>query len=414
MTDRGAPLVLFVSPVFPSPSGGGANMRAWMTLVSLASRYSVTLVVFCQNETARSSDISSAAVNLCSKVVIKTKIENGSRSLLSLSRELPFLLSKVAQAMFPRPLESAWVPKSWIREAKKELEDQQFSSMHVFKLSMALPARALACTKWSVLDIDDIESKAAIRYAKLDKGTSGRMLFLLRVLEGIKLRFFESAVSRFFSLVTVCSEMDKEEMASRIGEKVRVVPNCIDQPQQRKAFVHGRSKNVLFVGSLDYGPNQDSFRWICQEIKADVTRICGFDVSFRIVGRRPFAGAVDLAKKSGIELFTDVPDLVEHYMWADVVIVPVRSGGGTRIKILEALSFGVPVISTTLGVEGLLLDDGKEFLVADSSLEFAHGVSRVFQDAGLGRALSECGAAKVLESYSFQSSEKLIAELHQV
>ena len=387
-------------------------MRAWMTLVALSSRCSVTLVVLCQSEQGRSSEMLPRVISLCSKVIVRTKREDGSRSFASLSRRLPYVLSKIVQALHPIPLESTWVPASWIREVRQALGDQRYTSVHAYKLSMARPARALTPTNRSVLDLDDLESKAALRYAKIDRATSGRLLKIFRTVDGVKLRIFENIVSRGFDLVTVCSEVDKVELSARIGGKVRVVPNCVELPMKRKPYVHGRSRNVLFVGSLDYGPNQDAFRWICREIKADVHRVCGSDVAFRIVGRRPFAGAAEMAQQSGIELFTDVPDLVEHYLWADVVIVPVRSGGGTRIKILEALSFGVPVISTTLGAEGLELLDGEEYLVADSSAGFAQSVTMMFQNPDLGRKLSDNGFAKVLSRYSYQSSEKLICGLH--
>jgi glycosyltransferase involved in cell wall biosynthesis len=197
-----------------------------------------------------------------------------------------------------------------------------------------------------------------------------------------------------------------------MGDKVSVLPNCVPAPAMRVQRDVARHKNVLFVGSLDYGPNQDAFRWLCTELKASIDRDCGSGVTLRIVGRRPFPGAAALAASSGVDLVADAPDLAEHYLWASLVVVPIRSGGGTRIKILEALSYGVPVVSTTLGAEGLSLDDGKDFLRADSADEFAAAVRRILTDPGFRERLAAAGLATHASRYSPDVAERIIAALH--
>ena len=105
-------------------------------------------------------------------------------------------------------------------------------------------------------------------------------------------------------------------------------------------------------------------------------------------------------------------DLYEHYSWADVAIVPIRAGGGTRIKILEALAFGCPVVSSTIGAEGLLLQPGKEILIADTEEEYIAAFMQLAHDPLLYDSLSALGRKKVEEHYSQDVISEQLLTLH--
>lgn len=404
--------LLFLTPVIPMVSGNGGSMRAGMALEALARNYRVTLVVVSQNSTTSEANIPHEMRKLCARVWVRGINDGTPSNVAGRIRSLPSGIRQLAQLFWFSPLELCWVPNAWKRELKEWLGGESFERAHVFRLSMMQIAYGLLPAGVPVvLDLDDIESKALSRLAKLQRAMLGRLTYAVKRGEAYKLGLSEKLAGARSSRVLVCSEEDRAELAIRLGQgKVAVMPNGIRLPESLPLRHRSGPLRILFVGSLDYAPNQDSVEMLASGLADHVSKAVPQGVSWRIVGRRPPANLVAMAKKAGLTLIQDAPSLAEHYEWADAVIVPLRSGGGTRIKILEALSWELPVVSSTIGAEGLLLRPEQHLLIANTEDEYAQAFARLAADEMLSARLAQAGHAKVEESYSQDAiSSRLLA-----
>jgi glycosyltransferase involved in cell wall biosynthesis len=148
------------------------------------------------------------------------------------------------------------------------------------------------------------------------------------------------------------------------------------------------SKMLLFCGTLSYEPNADAIVWFVRQVLPHVQKIHA-DVRVAVIGHNPPPQVAALASDPSVEVHPNVPDVRPFYEQAAMVIVPIHSGGGTRIKILEAGACRRPVVSTTIGAEGLDLTPGLHCLIADDPIDFATKCSQLLTDDGLARRLAD-------------------------
>jgi glycosyltransferase involved in cell wall biosynthesis len=205
---------------------------------------------------------------------------------------------------------------------------------------------------------------------------------------------------RFPARVTV-SERDRQEMLRRCSEgRVVTVPNGVNTRALRPVADLG-APGILYSGSLDYQPNLDAVAELCAEIWPRVRRRVP-DARLYIVGRSPPPHVLLERWASGATVVANAPDLAPYAARCCVSAVPLRVGGGSRLKILAAMALGLPVVSTTLGREGLELRDGEELLVADDPEAFAEALVRVLRDRPLRSSLARAGRAAVEARHDWQ------------
>jgi len=263
-----------------------------------------------------------------------------------------------------------------------------------------------------VCDWHNIESELMARYAEqadspLRKLYARRTAKLLRRLEDKLLQSCDAHV--------VCSEREKQLLLQREPQaRIEAVGNGVDVEHHSddaiaeacREFPHlgspGPRNKVVFVGSMDYHANIDAAEYFAREIWPAV-RQARPDLEFLIVGSRPVPQVIALGQLPGITVTGTVEDVRPFYRSACSVIVPARIGSGTRLKALEAMAAGVPVISTTLGVEGLDVTPGRNVILADSESDFAAAVARLREDTPEWRQLSEGGRNLVTERYDWAS-----------
>jgi glycosyltransferase involved in cell wall biosynthesis len=225
-----------------------------------------------------------------------------------------------------------------------------------------------------------------------------------------KMRRFEPAQVRRFHHVIAVSEADREAMRSMVeGSRISVVPTGVDLGQYRydpKAEPSGPL--VVFTGSMDWVPNIDGVEFFCKEIwprvLEDVPEAC-----FRIVGRDPHPRVKKLASNS-VEVTGSVPSIIDHLREAAVFVVPLRIGGGTRIKIYEAMAVGKATVSTTVGAEGLDVRHDRDILLADDPTSFSEAVVSILQQDSLRRRL-EAAAAATAARYDWSVITEKFAEV---
>ncbi len=177
-------------------------------------------------------------------------------------------------------------------------------------------------------------------------------------------------------LVWVTSTVDLEKVRRLCpGARVDVAPNGVDCSSIR-VLPAPSGKEILFVGSLDYFPNIDAVRFFAGEVMPIVLAQHP-DAVFRVVGRNPGAQISALHAPPHVVIAGEADSLEPIYSRAAVCVVPIRAGGGTRIKILEAMAYGRPVVSNTLGAEGLDVEHGKHLFLADTPDAMARAIDRI-------------------------------------
>jgi glycosyltransferase involved in cell wall biosynthesis len=212
---------------------------------------------------------------------------------------------------------------------------------------------------------------------------------------------FERLVLASVGSVLAVSEAETETFERMAPGRVRLIPNGVDVRAIVPIASPPRSRDAMFLGSLGYGANLDAVRYFAKDV-APLLVASGARVT--IVGSGGVAAAQQLAARSPIPMTVTgfVPDLAAVYGSHRAMVVPLRHGGGTRLKILEALAWGLPVVSTSLGAAGLGLVDGEHALIADDPPSFARALERVLDDDVLWARLAANGRALVEARFSWE------------
>ncbi|HZH32734.1 MAG TPA: glycosyltransferase [Pyrinomonadaceae bacterium] len=223
---------------------------------------------------------------------------------------------------------------------------------------------------------------------------------------------YERAACRRFDHVVAVSAEDRETMERAYGLKsVSDVPTGVDTEFFRPRGEERREPhNLVFTGSMDWLPNEDAIQFFTREIMPRIReRVPG--ATLTVVGRNPYASLVELGKRDSSIIVTGRVEDVRPYMErAAAYIVPMRVGGGTRLKIYEAMAMEKPIVSTTVGAEGLPVANGRELLLADTAKDFAASVVRVLTDEAEARELGARAAVAVREKFSWDKVSEAFAE----
>ena len=246
-------------------------------------------------------------------------------------------------------------------------------------------------------------------------------------LESRRIKAYEGQIVRAFDRTLAVSEADRalliQASASRangngavdtggtISNRISVVPIGIDTEQLAPISRPTDSKNILTLGTLHCPPNADGVRWFARKIFPMIrNQVPGSTLT--IVGKNPPADIQRLAREAAIAVEGYVPDLAPYLEAAAVMVVPVRAGGGMRVRILEGFARGLPMVTTTLGLEGIEAEPGHEILVADTPAEFADAASRLLGDEELRNELSKNGRKLVVETYDWRTALEPLDEIY--
>ncbi len=240
-----------------------------------------------------------------------------------------------------------------------------------------------------VLFQHNVETMLWRRMAHTEKAPWSKLSYSV---EAWKMASYERHALRRFRHVIAVSEHDRNAMLKLCsGCSITVVPTGVDTEQyQASPSVSGNPPVVLFTGSMDWEPNIDAVEYFCREIWPTV--LAAFpDAHFRIVGRNPHARVRRLASAS-IEVTGTVASVTDYLRSATVVIVPLRIGGGTRLKIFEAMAMAKALVSTSIGAEGLDVTDGHDLIIADNAPSFAAAILRLLHEPELRRNYEQAAA----------------------
>jgi len=382
--------VLFVAEDCPYPPDNGGRLRTFNLLKRLSLRHEITLIALAESE----ADINTAFGHSLKQVIQVSPVRRTpTRRLTTLVSRQPYIISK-----FASPEMSAAVGKT--------LADRSFDLLHCDSAMVAYCVPTNAPVP-KVINMHNIEAMIWEHY--VDKERRPWMMPLLRS-QLSKIASYESHLPRLFDWCVTVSEQDRNQMRSRYGfENVSVVPNSVDLdfyeplPEPPKPV-------VAFISSLDYRPNKDAVCWFMESIWPRV-RAQMPEAQMMVVGRRPPRWMADRCRQADIALHSDVPDTRPYLADAAVIVVPIRIGGGTRLKILEAMAAGRCVVSTTIGAEGLCARDGEHLAIADEPVDFARKVVSLLRAPNTRQVLARQARALVEAEYG---SDRAAGQMEEV
>jgi len=394
-------VVADADPCYPATSG--KRLRTLNLLKRMARRHDITYVCRCD---AQNAETEQARAYLADHGMAVVLVEQARPR-----KSGPLFYARLAGNLFS-PL-----PYSVASHASRRISDNLGSfamSRQVDVWQFEWPAYADALRSFpgarTVIATHNVESLIWQRYHETEPNSVKRW-YIKR--QWHKYKRFEQRIYGSATRVVTCTEEDADIVRGSFGvAHVDVVENGIDRDYfDAVADAPRDPKQILFLGALDYRPNADAVNLLLDRIfpavlaREPAARLC-------IVGRNPASALVQRAIDTpNVEIHADVADVRPFLARCGVMAVPLRIGGGSRLKILEALAAGLPVVSTRVGAEGLELSDGQELDLVDNTEEMADALLHVIRDPVRARTLAERGRQLVRERYDW---DVLADKLEQV
>lgn len=273
-----------------------------------------------------------------------------------------------------------------VHEAPVDLLQIEYLQMAPY--AAALPA---GCR---VLDLHNVESELVASYGRARRGLASR----LYLMESAALRSMEHRLIPTFDSVVVVSKKERDRLETGAAKAI-VCPNGQDPPVMLES---ASSPVVAFVATMGWAPNVDAALWLGREIWPKVVQHVP-DARLLLVGREPSPEVRSLAGP-GLEVTGTVPDVAPYLVQAQVVVAPLLAGGGTRLKIMEALGAGRPVVATTIGCDGLEDLIGRGVVLADDTDSMVHEISRLLVDPDVANQLGKLGHAAVIADHTWDAA----------
>lgn len=376
--------VTFVSFWHPYPADNGAKMRALAIIRALAREHSVDLIVLSAAEGA--AEDAEPLRQLCRSIttiavpLFSPRSGAGWRGFLStVPRSFVITYDPTVTALLER------------RIAARECDLMicgELAAYYGLKV-----ARAVA------VFVDELDPS---RYADAIRTARGVWSRLRATLTGWKYRRFVRAIEGVCAGLLVASEREARLLRaiSAHAERIAIVPNGVTLTEQGEMPVHDAHR-LVYSGSPTYAPNRDAVAFFAADILPRI-RACIPDAWLAVTGKTESAPLGTLATTPGITFTGWLPDIRAYVATSRVCVVPLRQGGGTRLKILEAMALGTPVVATTKGVEGLDLTSGEDLLIADAPDAFADATSRLLTDDALYARIAAHAKETVATRYGWE------------
>ena len=399
--------ILWFSHILPYPPKGGVMQRSYNLIKEAAKENEVYLFAFNQKAwLPTKEDIIKAKKEFerfCKKVEIFELPSDKSKATWY-SLVLKSFFSKDAYTI-------NWTKSKKMRKKIKEfLATNHIDLIHCDTIGLAEYVRDIKEIPKG-LNHHNIESHMMLRRAKREKNLFKKIYFLQ---EAIKLKKYEKQVCPKFDMNLVVSELDKERLLNIApNSKVEVIPNGVDinyfKPNNNKI----KKDNLVFAGRMNAYPNEDAVIWFLKQIwpllKKEVP-----NATSTIAGRNPTFRIKKLAQNDSSILITGYVDDIRPFIaQAEVYVCPIRDGGGTKLKLLDAMAMGKAIVTTTIGAEGLGVIHERHVLIANDPKIFASQVLLVFNNPDLRKYLSQNARQLVKKEYSWEIIGKKLNSLYQ-
>ena len=398
--------LLFLTQVLPYPLVGGAKIRAYYMLRYLAQRHEVTLVSFVR-EDDRAEDLAHLR-QFCAAVhavpLRRSRWRDGLALLQSGWRRQPVVIAR----------DEAGAMLNLLRDLAQE--KTAYDVVHADQTSMAQYGlwfkRQARGRPLAVLDQHNAMYLLVGRQAALERGFWRRSIWQR---EARLLARYEAALCRAYDHLLTVTEEDKTALMALLPEaeqawmsqKMTALPICGDPEERPLLPLVDEGAHIIHLGTMFWPPNVEGVLWFAREVMPLIVRETP-EAHFTIVGKNPPPEVQALAEPGAlladqISVTGFVADPEPQLARSRVFIVPVRAGGGMRVKIIDGWHWGLPIVSTKIGAEGIRTRPGENILLADEPADFAAAVNRLLADGALRARLRENGRAWVEAEYNWRA-----------
>ncbi len=393
--------ILFLTQILPFPPDAGPKVKTWHVLRALIGQgHSVTLVSFVRPEEMKHIP---TLQEICKSVhaipIHRSRFADIGFMVRSYLTGRPFLIER--DDLMPMQ-----------KKVNDLVQMGNFDFIHADQLTMvqfALRGVFASPGKKPKVIFDAHNAVWTI----IERMQENARWFLKPVLgiETKRVKRYEGELLKKVDHVLAVTEVDREALEEALRftgtntnhAPITVIPIAVDtqklQPVQRKPA----SRNIVTLGTLHYPPNADGIRWFVNEVFPLIRRRVA-DATLTIIGKNPPQDFLELARANShvIQVTGYVPELKPYLEESALMVVPVRAGGGMRVRILEAFAYAMPVVTTTIGLEGIQAVPGRDVLVADTPADFADRVVSLLEDANLQETLSANGRRLAETKYDWQ------------
>jgi glycosyltransferase involved in cell wall biosynthesis len=408
--------VLFVAGRPPYPLDTGAKIRSWHILASLCGKYDVDVLCYRENEDSFSWNEAAKKIGVRRLVEIDNPKLNYQVSfsmfMSATIRSLPVTVikyqTKVMTEMFQEFLRNRY-------------DIVHIEHVHLAGLLKYVTDSEIVCS----LDAHNVETQIAKRMCNLESSPFRKTALAIHAWNMYK--FEKCAFSRSDFIMAVSREDADliKAMSAAESPRVSLVENGVDIEYFTPALTGGGAstsskhdatsdgeESIVFVGSMDWLPNIDGVKWFVEETLPLIRKQKPY-CRLSIVGRNPHPSISALTNpEEGIVVTGTVDDVRTFVREASVAVVPLRYGGGTRLKILEAFAMGTPVVSTALGCEGITYENGEHLLLAETPREITEACILLMDNEKKAAEISRAARQLALEKYSWDAiTEKMLTSL---
>jgi glycosyltransferase involved in cell wall biosynthesis len=408
--------VLYVVPVVPSANGSGIARRAFYTLQSLSTTSQVHVRWVDAFGVVSGQVVDDTVLALCASFepIRPTRMQRWIAAVLRTVRHhLPSQFARWWRDPFDFACARRLGGTLSGHRAPPHCRRVVLFRLYLYPVASALLETMPGARLY--VDLDDIESVTRQRIGGLYRARGQRGMAAILDAESQFYHELEARVLPGCDGVFVASAIDRERLAGTLdAHRLAVLPNVYPAAPPREAIRVTAPVTFLFIGAFGYFPNHDAAMWLCREVIPLVVAGMRGAVRFRFVGAMARRELQDTIAATAYAVYEGpVPDIDVAYREVDVAVVPIRGGGGTRIKLLEAFARGIPVVSTTVGAEGIPVDGEVHLLLADSPEVFAAQCLRLARSARLRESLAAAAMARWATHYRPEAIEGTITDLFE-
>lgn len=382
--------LLFIAPDLPYPPKNGGIIRTYSLIAELSKRHKVTLLAFNRDpkDTTRIPALKEFCATIISVPLTKLQMPQNKREaqLLSLLSRHPYLYLSHVSSQLQHAIDIVTQQETF------DIIQVEFSQMGYYSLPPTIPC---------VLDEHNVEYEILYR-TYVNTKFSFRKLY--NYFEWKKFKRNEIENCQKFDCCLTTSIRDQQILSEQLPTiPFAVIPNGVNGSYFRPGNHTLKNKyTLIFTGTIDYYPNIDGLIYFLEQIYPLIRQKIP-EITFYIAGRDPPREILSYKNTPGVVITGMVDDMRVYFDMASIVIVPLRIGGGTRLKILESWAMCKPVISTSLGAEGLEYENGKNILIADKPADFAGAVIKLINDDSLYTQLASEGRRLVDDYYDWSN-----------
>ena len=394
--------ILIISNAMPYPTDTGEKIRVFNIIKHISQAHEVSLItqIMKQHEKQFIPELK----KYCSRV---------DTVLLRKHSNLEHMPGVIRYLISGEPLDNKFVFVDEMAEKIQKLTySESFDIVQIEHSIMApyIKAISMANNSKKVLTFHNIASVQYRRIFKIEKAISKKMRSFIN---WIQMKKWEAKFAMNFDLCVTMSDNEKQILQSENPKlNIAVIPNGVDVKNLQPLPVNFKTNNLLYVGKMDYQPNLDAVLYFVNKIFS-LIKMQIKDAKFFIVGSNPTKEIKQLGKDNDVIVTGYVNNIQPFYEQCAVSVVPLRAGGGTRLKILESMAFGRPVISTSIGCEGLDVCNNENIIISDKPEEFARKTIELLQNKDFREKISKNARNLVEHNYSWESIAKKQIQIYE-